>query len=337
MTCGRLLAAIAAIMAVGAWAAVHAQDVPALSLPVDCAMGSACYVQQYFDHDPGPGAVDYACGPLAYDGHDGTDIRTRTLAEMREGVPVLAAAPGVVLETRDEMEDVSVADIGRDALQGRDAGNAVGINHGGGWFTQYSHLMKGSVSVHVGERVEAGQVLGMIGLSGNTEFPHVEFSVQHDGKDIDPFVGEAAGYACGDARAPLWTADAAAALTYVPGGALQAGFAGGAADYRDAREGAYDGFVLEGDTPALVFWAEFFGVRRHDRIRLRLEFPDDYDTIQDTVSMSRDRAQQFQFVGRRRPDLGWPTGVYRGEAQLLRTIDGVEQVVAAMTEAIELR
>ncbi|WP_247877773.1 M23 family metallopeptidase [Azospirillum thiophilum] len=71
---------------------------------------------------------------------------------------------------RDGMEDVSIRQSGG-APAGYDAGNAVVVDHGNGWETQYSHLKRGSVAVRPGVRVEAGTVLGQIGLSGRTEFP----------------------------------------------------------------------------------------------------------------------------------------------------------------------
>ena len=69
-----------------------------LALPLDCEPGASCWVLRYVDHDPGPGARDQTCGTLAYDGHDGIDIRVPGLVEMRAGVAVLAAAPGTVLD-----------------------------------------------------------------------------------------------------------------------------------------------------------------------------------------------------------------------------------------------
>ncbi|MCG6904806.1 MAG: M23 family peptidase, partial [Rhodobacter sp.] len=45
-----------------------------LDLPIDCVIGDSCFVQNYVDRDPGPGAVDFACHGLTYDGHQGTDI-----------------------------------------------------------------------------------------------------------------------------------------------------------------------------------------------------------------------------------------------------------------------
>lgn len=309
-------------------------DAFSLEVPVNCTLGTECFVQNYFDHAPGEDAVDYNCGPLVYDGHDGTDFRTRTLSEMRAGVEVLAAASGVVVGIRNTMEDVLVGDIGRDALEGRGAGNGVRIDHGNGWVTQYAHMMKGSITVEVGQQVKAGDVLGLIGLSGNTAFPHLHLSVSHNDIDVDPFTGSTETYQCGEPTEPLWSTAAQAALGYVSGGPLQAGFADAPAEYRAAREGAYDAFTLETDSDALVFWAEFFGVLEGDRIRLELKFPDDFDTITDTVTMDRNRAQQFNFVGRRLPTTGWPAGTYEGTARLLRTIDGVEQTLGMLRKTI---
>ena len=39
----------------------------------------------------------------------------------------------------------------------------------------------------VGDNVQVGDVLGKIGLSGRTQFPHVHVSVRHNGTCIDPF------------------------------------------------------------------------------------------------------------------------------------------------------
>ena len=308
--------------------AAPAQEAPALGVPVDCAVGIDCFVQNYFDHDPGPGVADFTCGPLSYEGHDGTDIRSRTLADMEAGISILAAAAGVVIATRNDMADVEVDEIGLAALDGKDAGNGVRIDHGNGWFTQYSHMKQGSILVRTGDTVAAGQQLGLMGLSGKTQFPHLEFSVQRDGIDIDPYVGEDPSFACGTERRPLWTAQAQEALAYVPGAALAAGFAGGAADSKQAREGAYDGFALTPSSEALVFWAEFFGLRDGDRILLLLESPGGVEPVQSEAVMERDRAREFRYAGRKMPDGGWPSGTYAGRASLVRTVGGTAQVIS---------
>ena len=45
-----------------ATSAAPLEGAPTLDLPLDCAFGETCFIQQYFDHDPGPEAKDYRCG-----------------------------------------------------------------------------------------------------------------------------------------------------------------------------------------------------------------------------------------------------------------------------------
>ncbi|MFZ9199919.1 MAG: M23 family peptidase, partial [Paracoccaceae bacterium] len=100
-----------------------------LAFPAGCTLGQDCYIQQYHDHDPGSEATDYTCGPLSYDGHDGTDIALPTRADMAAGVAVLAAAAGVVKGLRDGVADAAPFPTGQDC------GNGVVIDHGNGWET----------------------------------------------------------------------------------------------------------------------------------------------------------------------------------------------------------
>ena len=48
-------------------------------------------------------------------------------------------------------------------------------------FANYHHMQPGSVSVDVGQRVRAGQKLGLLGNSGNTQGPHLHFGI-NDGR-----------------------------------------------------------------------------------------------------------------------------------------------------------
>jgi len=57
------------------------------------------------------------------------------------------------------------------------AGNAVCLDIGGGHYAWYAHLENGSVRVKPGEHVSPGQVLGLIGNSGNSDAPHLHFQV----------------------------------------------------------------------------------------------------------------------------------------------------------------
>lgn len=305
---------------------------PALDVPVDCALGTECFIQNFVDRDPGPAARDYTCGFLTYDGHKGTDFRLPDLAAMRRGVAVLAAAAGTVTRVRDGMDDVSIRTAGKEAIAGREAGNAVVIDHGDGWETQYSHLRKGSVAVRPGQTVAAGQRLALIGLSGNTEFPHVDFAVRHDGQVIDPFVGTDAAAACGGERHPLWK-DADGALAYRSTGVLGAGFAGEPPQDAKARDGAYAGVAVGRDAPVLGFWAEIFGGRAGDQLELRLLAPDGRELRRSRGAVPRPLAVLFVAAAAERPGAGWPPGAYRGRLTVTR--DGA--VVADAERRIDLR
>ena len=57
------------------------------------------------------------------------------------------------------------------------AGNHVVVDIGEGRFAFYAHMQPGSVRVKVGDKVKTGQVLGLLGNSGNTDSPHLHFHV----------------------------------------------------------------------------------------------------------------------------------------------------------------
>lgn len=57
------------------------------------------------------------------------------------------------------------------------AGNYVLLDIGGGRFALYAHLQPNSLKVKVGDKVKLGQVLGLVGNSGNSDLPHLHFHV----------------------------------------------------------------------------------------------------------------------------------------------------------------
>ncbi|WP_152998684.1 M23 family metallopeptidase [Sphingopyxis sp. H115] len=289
---------------------------PALGFPADCIVGRSCLVQKLFDHDPGPGRRDYRCGLLTTNGHDGIDIRLRTMADMRTGFAVLAAAPGTVLRTRDGEPDVSV-DV-RAGLNGKDAGNAVVIDHGGGWQTQYSHLRQGSIAVHPGQRVSGGERIGLIGLSGNSEFPHLHFTVRHSGEAVDPFVGAAALPPCNsEARtAGLWTAAAAHSLGYEPSAVITGGLASAVPPRAVADRDPPP--ALDGRQAPLILWVDAIGARAGDYQAFSIAGPDGQIVHDQQSVVESGGLSWFAYSGKRAPAAGWPAGRYTGRYVLKR-------------------
>lgn len=89
---------------------------------------------------------------------------------MPEGTPVLAARGGVVADLEREFRGRSTKnkDIG---------GNYVFISHDDGTIGEYFHLRFKGVAVEMGQRVEAGELLGYSGNTGYTNGPHLHFMV----------------------------------------------------------------------------------------------------------------------------------------------------------------
>jgi murein DD-endopeptidase MepM/ murein hydrolase activator NlpD len=282
-----------------------------LRQPVDCTLGDDCYIQQYFDHDPGEGAVDFACGPLSYDGHDGTDFALPTRAAMEDGVSVLAAAPGKVVAIREGEADFAPV------MPGRECGNGVVIDHGQGWQTQYCHLRQGSLLVRNGESVETGARLGLIGQSGLAEFPHVHLSVRRNGVEVDPFAPDAR--ACGAAGDDLWASD----LAVAPGGLLGIGIATAVPEF-DAIKAGLPSPDLPSTAPALVVWAYYFGPRAGDQIALSITGPQG-KVISESLPVEKTQALAFRAIGRKLKTEGWPLGSYQAAVALVRNNTELDQ------------
>ncbi|WP_421703194.1 M23 family metallopeptidase [Aliiroseovarius sp.] len=289
---------------------------PLLGLPIDCSLGEDCFIQNYVDADGGPGAADFTCGGLSYDGHKGTDFAVRSHAVAQAGVNIQAAAPGVVRAVRD-----GVADHWRDTPMtfpdGQDCGNGLVIDHGGGWETQYCHLREGSLRVQKGQRVAMGAVLGQVGMSGRTEFPHLHLSIRKDGSVVDPFNTDGI-ISCGETgNDQLWQVP----IDYEPGGLLQAGFAPGLPEFGPIKWGEAHAQTLPAQAPALVLWTHVFGARADDHIRLLIEGPGGVFSDK-TVEIDAAKAQLFRASGRKLHADNHSPGLYTGTVILLR--DGVE-------------
>ncbi|MEQ1614859.1 MAG: M23 family metallopeptidase, partial [Hyphomicrobiaceae bacterium] len=221
----QLLVAVTLVFASGRPAGAEA---PRLGLPVACEPDKTCFIQHYFDVAPQAGTQDFRCGHSTYKGHDGVDFRVLSAAAARQGIAVVAAAPGVVKGRRDGMADAFPREVGRDAIKNRECGNGVVIDHGGGWETQYCHMRQGSVKVTAGQQVERGTPLGDVGYSGLADSAHLHLTVRQNGKAVDPFTGKTPDGAClreGAATTALFDDSVLRAFPYADGIFLQTGFA----------------------------------------------------------------------------------------------------------------
>jgi len=85
------------------------------------------------------------------------------------------------------------------------AGNGVRLTMANGTYFFYGHMSKLADGITIGTKVKAGQVIGYVGKTGDTNTPHLHFEVHPLGGDaIDPTPVVAAVDAC-DATTPLST------------------------------------------------------------------------------------------------------------------------------------
>ncbi|MCQ4286699.1 peptidoglycan DD-metalloendopeptidase family protein [Pseudomonas stutzeri] len=89
---------------------------------------------------------------------------------MPEGTPIIAARGGMVVKIENSQS-------GRG---NNPAGNFVRIMHDDGTMGVYLHLMKGSVSVREGQRIDTGTLIARSGNTGNSTGPHLHFVVQRN-------------------------------------------------------------------------------------------------------------------------------------------------------------
>ena len=98
----------------------------------------------------------------AYVYHEGLDLI------VTRGTPVKATAAGTVQKVQTSKK----------------LGKTVEVLHDGGYVTIYAHLE--SVQVRAGQKLQAGQKLGTVGMSGKAFAPHLHYEVRRDGEFLNP-------------------------------------------------------------------------------------------------------------------------------------------------------
>ncbi len=168
-----------------------------LSLPIKASSSFADHhffgISNYVDHNENIGELlDYNCGARSYDTESGYNHRgidyfswpfSWSLMD-NDMVEIIAAAPGTIIGKDDGHDDKSCS-------FNSSPWNAVYIEHTDGSVAWYGHLKTASItSKAVGETVETGEFLGIMGSSGNSTGPHLHFELYDaSGNLVDPYEG----------------------------------------------------------------------------------------------------------------------------------------------------
>lgn len=109
-------------------------------------------------------------------GHQGVDLIAS------RGTPIVAAAAGTVVHMECDRTELGYHcdhDGGPGAWPGG-CGWYVDIRHAGGFVTRYCHMMRRPL-VNTGDKVTAGQQIGVVGSTGHSSGPHLHFEVHTHG------------------------------------------------------------------------------------------------------------------------------------------------------------
>ncbi|MDX2166704.1 MAG: M23 family metallopeptidase [Deltaproteobacteria bacterium] len=93
------------------------------------------------------------------------------------GKEALAVADATVSSVLDGEKEQVPGTFPSDISLAQADGNSVVLDLGSGNFALYAHLQPGSLRVKAGDRVTRGQVLGLVGNTGNSVAPHLHFHV----------------------------------------------------------------------------------------------------------------------------------------------------------------
>ncbi len=96
--------------------------------------------------------------------HKGVDITAPT------GTTVRTTADGIVVQAE---------------MVAGGYGRLVIVDHGAGLQTYYAHLSK--ISVHAGQELHRGDIVGQVGSSGRTTAPHLHYEVHVGGTPVNPY------------------------------------------------------------------------------------------------------------------------------------------------------
>lgn len=104
------------------------------------------------------------------------------------GEPISTTANGIVADCFDGMPDSRKFDEMEIATREMVVfGNYVIIDHQNGEYSCFAHLKQGSITVKKSEEVQQGQVIGQIGASGSSLFPHLHYELRNGvgAKNVD--------------------------------------------------------------------------------------------------------------------------------------------------------
>ncbi len=290
-----------------------------LNFPVSCQLEENCWLINYPDLDSSEKAKDYKGKNITYNGNKGIDIAVKTYLELKNGISVLASQDGKVVDVRNNIEDNYPFGPKNDDVKPPFCGNFVVIEHNHGWKTAYCHLKKDSITVKPGDFTSKGKKVAEVGLSGQTEFPHLYFAVFQDEKYFDPFSGKELGAENPKSEyRPFWNPITREKLEYRDVILVNTGVSIEDPTLYSIRQGKYKDIEIMQDEPEIFIWAHGFHFEKNDLIKITLRSPRQKTVMEDYIKVNSGKMEDIVSFKVEKEDKTWVPGFYTVKINYLK-------------------
>lgn len=275
--------------------------------PVACQIMGNCWITNHVDLDDRMGRVsDYMCGEKATDNNKSTHISLASRAAVAQNIAVLATADGRIKVARHS---------------GGFCGTRILIGHDDGWESSYCHLNPRTLQVREGQDVKQGQIIGSIGISGQTDWPRLSFATIRNGMIFDPFSGRTAIEGCSAKTENLW--QGGMNPPYEPAAVTSAGFTVGYVSNNDIMNGtAQSATSIRADTIQLSLWSLMMNLRKGDKISMVIEHENGKILKEFDQAIEKDTTYYPINLSTIRKNILWDEGNYTGTIKITRNVNG---------------
>jgi hypothetical protein len=322
----------------------NSSSIPVMIPPIACNIGQDCWISGYMGHkakEDATESLDYKCGFQTSGDQISTDFTLRDLTQQRQNIAILAPADGKIIRLRNLYDDAFSDDEKMESLkqQNKGCGNGLVIDHGEGWQSVFCHIQKDSFAVKEGDTVTTGQNLANVGYSGATQQPMLHFSVFHNQKPVDPFIGPHTPPCMSTLKThtppeSLWVKGLD--LPYEPISIIAAGFRNNVPSKEDLQEDSRNIETLRPTSSALVFYGIVLNPHQGDRIDLTIKDPNGHIIAQREFIETKQRQRQNYYVGiNNKATL--PEGSYTGTIKLVRTPAKGPEITKSISRALYIQ
>ena len=292
-----------------------------LSIPIKCNYGHNCFIQNYVDIKSSNNHQDYQCGKLSYNKHKGTDFRLIDYRQMNEGVDVVASESGKIIAVRNNEDDFKFLNSGYKAIKNKECGNGVVIDIGDGYELQYCHMLKNSIRVKKGQIVKKGDIVGQVGMSGKSEFPHLHISLKKNSKVIDPFTGyemeNDSDCKNQNIKKYYWQQD----LPYIETAILNFHISNQIPKKLNARNGKYRQNLIINSSENIILWSDIMGIKKNDIIIYEITDLKNNKIFYHKNPLKKDYVQYFSYSGKKNKN--FVKGKYNATISIVRNGDKI--------------